>query len=304
MTNTHEIEKSANSFVQILEAATKMPGVRINRADYLSKQLKRHCTEKQIAAAIETSPAEAGIPTEVIKRIASASISYETKRVVGLSFAAGLPGGPAMIATVPIDASQFMAHQLRIVQKLAYIYSWPDIFGSESDSLDDEAENMLILFLGVMFGVQAANTGVNAVAGSIAANAVRQLPRMALTRGTIFPLVQTVLKKIGIRLTVQNFTKGVGKTVPVVGAVFSGGITWAAFQPMSKRLEKHLAELELTKPREGADKISDLIEDDVIDAEVVENNEPDSSEWKPVEKDWKSKLPKISRRKRKDDDAS
>lgn len=100
-----------------------------------------------------------------------------------------------MIATVPLDANQFMAHQLRIVQKLAYIYSWPDIFSSESDALDDEAENMLILFLGVMFGVRAANVGVNAVAGSIAANAVKKLPRMALTKGTLFRLFTLCLRK-------------------------------------------------------------------------------------------------------------
>ena len=38
------------------------------------------------------------------------------------------------------------------------------------------------------------------------------------------------------------------KIIPVVGAVFSGALTLATFLPMSKRLQRHLASLELTKP--------------------------------------------------------
>lgn len=71
---------------------------------------------------------------------------------------------------------------------------------------------------------------------------------------------------------------------------------------MSKRLEKHLAELELTKPREGTDTVSDLIGEVVIDSEVVENDEPDSLDEQAAEKNWKSNLPKVTRPKRKGND--
>ena len=36
--------------------------------------------------------------------------------------------------------------------------------------------------------------------------------------------------------------------IPVVGAVISGGLTFATFRPMAKRLQKHLADLALAKP--------------------------------------------------------
>lgn len=41
---------------------------------------------------------------------------------------------------------------------------------------------------------------------------------------------------------------GVAKAIPIVGHVLSGGLTLSTFFPMSKRLQKHLASLELTKP--------------------------------------------------------
>lgn len=52
----------------------------------------------------------------------------------------------------------------------------------------------------------------------------------------------------GIRMTKQIFAGGVVKIVPFVGALASGGITAATTFPMSRRLQKHLAILELTKP--------------------------------------------------------
>ena len=50
-------------------------------------------------------------------------------------------------------------------------------------------------------------------------------------------------------MTKQIFAKGAAKIIPVVGAVISGGLTLATFRPMAKRLQQHLAELALAKPR-------------------------------------------------------
>ena len=53
---------------------------------------------------------------------------------------------------------------------------------------------------------------------------------------------------LGFRMTKQSFAKGAAKTIPVVSAVISGGLTFATFPPMAKRLQKHLADLALAKP--------------------------------------------------------
>jgi len=183
----------------------------------------------------------------VITEVANTSITYETTKVSGISAVAGLPGGLAMIGTVPADLAQYMGHMLRIAQKLAYIYSWPDLF-AEGDELDEATESVLTLFVGVMFGVQIAQGGVTKLAAMIAANVAKKLPQKALTKGLIYPVVKKVAGYIGVSMTKKMFASGVAKAIPVVGAVLSGGLTLGTFLPMSKRLQKHLASLELTHP--------------------------------------------------------
>lgn len=268
MTDTKVIENPGTKFTQVLDAAAKLPGVRINRAAYLRASLKRYCTAEQIELAVNESPAAAGIPLSIVTQAANTSIKYETSKVTGLSTVAGIPGGLAMIGTVPADLVQYMGHMLRIAQKLAYLYSWPDLF-VEGEEIDEATESVLTLFVGVMFGVQIAQGGVAKVAGMIAANVAKKLPQQALTKGLIYPVVKKVAGYIGVSMTKKLFASGVAKAIPIVGAVLSGGLTLATFLPMSKRLQKHLASLELTRPGHRNEDTT------VIDLEVVDDSPQD-----------------------------
>ncbi|MGR2752827.1 hypothetical protein [Agromyces arachidis] len=248
MAESKEVESPGSRFTQVLDASAKLPGVRIDRASYLRAALKRYCSEEQIDAAIAETPAAAGVPFEVITEVANTSIRFETSKVTGISTLAGIPGGFAMVGTIPADLVQYFGHVLRIAQKLAYVYGWPDLFADDGEELDEATESMLTLFVGVMFGVQMAQAGVTRVSAMIAGQVLKKLPQQALTKGAIYPVVKKVAAYLGIRLTKQLFAGGVAKLVPVAGAVFSGGLTLVTFLPMSKRLQKHLASLELTKP--------------------------------------------------------
>lgn len=247
MVEGKEIGNSGTTFTQLLDAAAKLPGVRIDRASYLRTALRRHCSDEQIERAIADSPAVAGIPSSVIDEVAKTSIGYETSKVTGLSTLAGIPGGFALIGTVPADMAQYLGHMLRISQKLAYVYSWPDLF-SDDEKLDEATESMLTLFVGVMVGAQIAQNGVTRAAAMIAANVVKKLPQQALTKGVLYPIVKKVASYLGVSMTKRVFAGGVAKVIPVIGSVLSGGLTLATFLPMSKRLKKHLASLDLTKP--------------------------------------------------------
>jgi hypothetical protein len=70
-------------------------------------------------------------------------------------------------------------------------------------------------------------------------------------------------------MTKKLFASGVAKAIPVVGAVLSGGLTLGTFLPMSKRLQKRLASLELTKPGHRTDDV-EIIDAEVVDLEVGE----------------------------------
>jgi hypothetical protein len=265
---TNEVSENPESrFSAVLVTAAKLPGVRVDREAYLRKALARHCSEEQIRRAVEETPAAAGIPLDVLDKAANDSITYEAAKVSTLSAAAGIPGLLFLPATVPADAAQHFGHLLRIAQKLAYLYSWPDLFSHDSDGLDDATEGILTLFFGVMFGTQQANAAVGRVAGMISEQVAKKLPQRALTKGVIYPIVKKVAGYLGVEMTKQSFAKSVSKAIPVVGAVVSGGLTLATFLPMAKRLRKHLSSLELTKPARW-----------VVDAEGVGVYEPSAAD--------------------------
>ena len=234
-----------NNFEMVLRSASELPFVKINRSTFLRKELSRYFDEETIDKAIETTPAQAGIHVKDLERIANACINYETGKVTAFSFGMGIPGGFAMMGTVPADMAQLFGHVIRILQKLIYLYGWNDLFHSKDDELDDETTNQLTLFIGVMFGVNVANIAVTKIANNFAIRAVNVLPRIALTKGAIYPIVKQIAKMLGIRMTKLIFAKGVGKAIPIIGGVASGGITFAFFRPMAKRLQKYLVTLPL-----------------------------------------------------------
>ena len=71
---------------------------------------------------------------------------------------------------------------------------------------DSETMNLLILCMGVMYGVVGANNALKAVAKALGTGVEKQLLRRALTKaGTIYPIVKNVSKWFGVRMTKQIF---------------------------------------------------------------------------------------------------
>lgn len=231
-------------FEELLDSVVKMPLVYINREDFLRKELQKYCEDEVVQDAIEYNPAHAGVSARTINRIADSCIHFETAKVSTLSFAAGIPGGFAMIGTLPADFIQFYAHILRIMQKLSYLYGWKELVG-ENGAMDDETNHLLILFTGVMFGVNGAVATVNKISAQMAAHIAKSLPQKALTKGLIYPIVKKVATLLGVKMTKDVFAKGVSKVIPIVGGVVSGGITFASYMPMAKRFKKYLSGLKL-----------------------------------------------------------
>lgn len=121
---------------------------------------KTGCSDAKIAEALSSTSAQAGFSIEQLDALAGVSIDFETKKSAALSFAAGLPGGFAMLATIPGDVTQYYVHAFRIMQKLSYLYGWQDFLG-DLEAPDDETVAHLAVFLGVMMGVGGASLQKN-----------------------------------------------------------------------------------------------------------------------------------------------
>ena len=245
-TENGQDELGGGLWYKIMGAALAIPGVKVDRAGFLRSQFKPYCDECQIQMAIEETPANAGVPPDVIDKLANGCIRLHVAAASGISFAAGLPGGWAMAGTIPADIAQFYWHILQLQQKLAYLYGWPDLL--DNGEVDDETKLYITLFTGAMHGVAAANGAIVKVANEIAKQVARRVPRMALTKTAWYPLIKQIAKWIGIRITKISFARGAAKIVPIVGGVISAGVTAGTMTPMARRLKNHLRDLPLAKP--------------------------------------------------------
>lgn len=231
----------SNKWNQIMVAAMAVPGIKVNRASFLQEELSnRHIDQNTISLCIQENPVK-HITMDKLDAIAKACIKNHTIKVTSISAAAGIPGGFAMIGTLPADTAQYYYHVLKLAQKLAYIYGYPSLL-DENGNLTDNAINVLTVFVGVMFGVSLANQTLSKMSQAFAEQVVKRLPRMALTKTAWYPIIKQIAKWLGIKVTKDSLAKGAAKVVPFLGAGLSGGITYFTFKPQANRLMKHLRE--------------------------------------------------------------
>jgi len=230
----------------VLRTALALPGVKVDRKAFLRKALSKHVTEKVLQSAIDTSPAKAGVSKNTIRRIATASIKWHRAGVSSVSFASGLPGGWWIASTVPADLIQFFWHSFVMLQKLAYLYGWPELFSEDSElELDDETLLILTVFVGAMLGAESAAKVLSDIAERAATQVLKRLPRETLTKLGLNRLAREVAKSIGIKLTEDSFARYLSRIVPILGGIISGTVTWISFSLMTSRLAAHLESLPL-----------------------------------------------------------
>src|SRR4029077_20567026 len=170
------------------------------------------------------------------------TLKWHRGGVSALSFGSGLPGGWWIAGTVPADLTQAFWHVLVILQKLAYLYGWPER-GSEDSEREDELLLFLIVFVGAMLVSESAAKVLGDIAERTAAQVLKRLPRETLTKWGLYHLAREVAKRIGIKLTEDSFARYLLRIVPILGGIISGTVTWISFSLMTSRLAAHLESL-------------------------------------------------------------
>ena len=227
----------SNSWDKVMNAALSMPMVKVDRTAFLTKEFSMYDNADQLR---DKRPIDL-FDAEAIERAARGVINSHLTTATVTSTAAGIPGGLAMAATMPADIAQYYWHVLVVAQKLGYLYGWPDLL-DDKGQITEGTRNVLTLFVGVMFGAQAASKLVGEIAKQVSLQAAKRLPQQALTKTMYYPVIKQVAKWIGFKMTKDTFGKGVGKAIPILGGVLSGAITAFSFKPMAEKLHKHLRE--------------------------------------------------------------
>ena len=251
------------SLETVISNAIKIPGVKVDRNKMLAETFSSY--PDRFAEIIAKGPIEAGISQEELNKIARKLIMVRTSESSLASFAAGIPGGLAMAATVPADVLQFFGMSLRLAQELSYLYGAKDLW-KDGEVDDERIRNQLLLYTGVMFGVSGASAGVRVFSSQIAKTTLKKLPQKALTKTFWYPLIKKIAAGIGVKVTKTTVANGIAKTIPVIGGVFSGGLTFASMMPMANRLHQTLDKACFSYSEEE-------LEADCIEIESVEEDE-------------------------------
>ena len=171
--------------------------------------------------------------------LAKKQILKRTSESSAASFVAGIPGGWAMAATIPADVMQFFGMALRLAQELSYLYGASDLWDGKELN-EEKVQNQLLLYIGTMFGVSGAVSGVRVLTTQLSKTALKKLPQKALTKTFWYPIVKQIGKALGVRVTKSTVANGVSKIIPIVGGVVSGTLNFASMMPMANRLRATL----------------------------------------------------------------
>ena len=232
----------------IIVLGLRIPGVHIDREEFLRKQFMKNYANDVIQDAVKFNPAHAGITVEEIDNIADQVIQYERNCVSGISLALGAPGGVAMVATLPTDIAQYYGYMLRAIQKLLYLYGFPEINVENGVNIDDETMNLITLCLDVMYGVEGSVASIKILSNALGKGVEKKLLQKALTKGTFYPIVKKISRWFSVCMTKQVFAGFFRKAIPVVGGVVGGGITYLSFKPCCDNLKKSLQDTALCNP--------------------------------------------------------
>ena len=233
------MEKENLVWNKILNTVLKMPGVKVDRVGFLRHELRPYCNQSRLQMLGSVRPYTV-VSEQVIDKLARQCVRHHVTVVTATSTVVGLPGGLAMAATLPADLTQYFYHVFVLSQKLAYLYGYPDLCDDDGE-LNDVAIDLLTIFMGVMMGAPVAEKGLGELSKAVAENAVTRLPRVALTKTALVPIVAQLTKMIGTRLSKDSLTKSVGRFIPVAGGLFSGGLTLYTFRRGANRLRRQLS---------------------------------------------------------------
>ncbi|MBH5318805.1 EcsC family protein [Paenibacillus sp. GSMTC-2017] len=265
-----------DTFKFILVNAVKIPGVKVDRREFLTGQFAEYDTDGQLSVIIEKGPIKAGVSLDVIDKMARTLIEKRTLASTAASTVAGIPGGLTMAAMIPADTLQFFGVALRMSQELAYLFGRDDLWAdNELDS--EKVIRELILFLGVMFGVAGSASMLRILTASIAEHLLKKIPQQAFAKTLYYPIVKKAAAYIGINISKKTFAQGASKIVPILGGIISGGLTYFSMKPMGNRLRKTLyeaandySELQFNQDYENVRKSIQDSDATIIEGECIE----------------------------------
>lgn len=234
MNNIQRKEKSEELTQKVFGAVMNNPVIRVDRMKFLKSNFG-DVPELEYKRPIDL------FPYEVLDKRAKEVINLHLTAATTTSALAGIPGGLAMVPAGFADVVQYYSNSLLVMQKLGYIYGWPELRTKNGD-FSDSTINALLLYFGVSSGIGVANKFIQEMAEAVGKKLAKHIITKPVTKELWYQVLKAILKAFGKKLTKQSASKIIGKAVPVLGAAVSGSLTFATLKVESNRLKRKLKE--------------------------------------------------------------
>jgi hypothetical protein len=223
--------ENGDIWYKMLETTLQIPGARIDRNKFLKETFNEYYSNDMLEKMISENTVSAGISLKIMDKVATETINLHSGIATSLSFATGIPGGLAMLATIPADIAQYYYHLIIVAQKIGYIYGFAD-FGLSDDNL----KSLVTLLIGVMADDEDASKTIKEIYSEQFKKGTT-----ALVLGKTFnKIILKIAVTISYLLTGKTVLKSVFKVIPILGGVVSGGITLFSFKPMCDKLKDRM----------------------------------------------------------------
>ncbi len=241
------IDQNGNGQIDIEDIVIlvmKTPGMKIDRSEFIRTQLSPKHSQETVDKAIALSPVKAEVPLDELDQLASACIEAESDKAHKVSRDRSIPESVAIIATY--------GFMLRTVQELLYLYGFPDLgLTKNSETIDAGVQNILILCIGAIYGIEGADDAIRAVAKAMGTNVDKSLLQKALTKGAIQPFVINVGKWFAAKMA-KEVGAGLLKKIPLAGGLIADtllgtGLTKFSFASSCGQLKNVLRDTYFTR---------------------------------------------------------
>lgn len=171
-------DKLYSTALQTIGAVSNLPLVRVDREAFLRKQF---AGSPHLDVILESGP-QVVFTAKSLRQKANGIIGNSTAKTSLASFAAGLPGNPAvMLAAGGADVAQYFGFAINLAQQIAYLFGEDDLFDG-GGQLSEAAQIRVIAYLGAMFGAAGAAALVSQTSKLAGANLGKKVAAQALTK--------------------------------------------------------------------------------------------------------------------------
>lgn len=267
---------------KMLDGLFKLPTCKVDRNDFLIDSFSAYYPMDKVMELLETSPIKAQVPAELLDRVSRQAIKSETYKATGYSFLTGAsPAG--LLTAVPAataDMVQFLVHSLRLSQKLAYLYGWPELTEMEG------GKKILTVFMGCMLGVDNAEATIEQLSEELVKqyNRNNDSEEFIVSTPLVITFVKNITEAMAVVLSKQAGKNIAGKALPLIGGFISGGLTYYLFKNAGEALQAALKKHPIVEPFA----ITPEEEEPNPEATEEETAEPTEVSGKEVEAEEKS----------------